>query len=377
MRKNLKAGSNVGGEASYHHVGGNSAYHHGQQHQQQHQQQQQAQLRQHFQQHHQQQPDHHHQHHLQHPVNSSNGQHYSSMAEMMSGSGQPGSMEQMHSPPTAPNESGDVMFHSDGVGAGFGTLSRDAGPANSGLVAHPSSMSPGQQQLPGVADHPYPSHAHGNHSADYQQHHGNIYSRQASDHHQQHQHPSHNPAPQSAPGAPPHPHQQPQSQAQPPHPHHQHQVGPTQSMQHHAQHQHQQHPSHSIQHHHGQHPQHHYSRSQVHGHNGSGHLGYHPNSANHHGPIGNMATQSTVMMVYGLQPDRINCDRLFNLFCLYGNVAKVSNQRTLSRIISSTISTNLNHRISVSCRSSSLEAKRAAQWFKWAMLSRLIDALAH
>lgn len=34
--------------------------------------------------------------------------------------------------------------------------------------------------------------------------------------------------------------------------------------------------------------------------------------------------QGTVMMVYGLQPERLNCDRLFNLFCLYGNVARVS-----------------------------------------------------
>lgn len=34
--------------------------------------------------------------------------------------------------------------------------------------------------------------------------------------------------------------------------------------------------------------------------------------------------QGTVMMVYGLQPERTNCDRLFNLFCLYGNVARVS-----------------------------------------------------
>jgi len=35
------------------------------------------------------------------------------------------------------------------------------------------------------------------------------------------------------------------------------------------------------------------------------------------------SSQGTVMMVYGLQPDRVNCDRLFNLFCLYGNVVRV------------------------------------------------------
>ena len=28
-------------------------------------------------------------------------------------------------------------------------------------------------------------------------------------------------------------------------------------------------------------------------------------------------------MVYGLNPEKMNCDRLFNLFCLYGNVIKV------------------------------------------------------
>lgn len=37
-----------------------------------------------------------------------------------------------------------------------------------------------------------------------------------------------------------------------------------------------------------------------------------------------MQPQGTVMMVYGLQPERVNCDRLFNLFCLYGNVVRVS-----------------------------------------------------
>lgn len=34
-------------------------------------------------------------------------------------------------------------------------------------------------------------------------------------------------------------------------------------------------------------------------------------------------TQGSVMMVYGLQPDKVNTDKLFNLFCLYGNVTKV------------------------------------------------------
>uniref|UniRef100_A0A2S2NCW6 Heterogeneous nuclear ribonucleoprotein L n=1 Tax=Schizaphis graminum TaxID=13262 RepID=A0A2S2NCW6_SCHGA len=30
-----------------------------------------------------------------------------------------------------------------------------------------------------------------------------------------------------------------------------------------------------------------------------------------------------VLMVYGLDPDKANCNRLFNLFCLYGNVVKI------------------------------------------------------
>lgn len=33
------------------------------------------------------------------------------------------------------------------------------------------------------------------------------------------------------------------------------------------------------------------------------------------------------MMVYGLQPE-LNCDRLFNLFCLYGNVVRIKFLRT-------------------------------------------------
>ena len=37
-----------------------------------------------------------------------------------------------------------------------------------------------------------------------------------------------------------------------------------------------------------------------------------------------MLQQGCVLMVYGLNPDKINCQRLFNLFCLYGNVVRVS-----------------------------------------------------
>ena len=37
-----------------------------------------------------------------------------------------------------------------------------------------------------------------------------------------------------------------------------------------------------------------------------------------------MLQQGSVLMVYGLNMDKINCTRLFNLFCLYGNVVRVS-----------------------------------------------------
>uniref|UniRef100_UPI00358E34B6 heterogeneous nuclear ribonucleoprotein L-like n=1 Tax=Myxine glutinosa TaxID=7769 RepID=UPI00358E34B6 len=32
---------------------------------------------------------------------------------------------------------------------------------------------------------------------------------------------------------------------------------------------------------------------------------------------------SKVLMVYGFDPDRVNCDRVFNVLCLYGNVEKI------------------------------------------------------
>lgn len=33
---------------------------------------------------------------------------------------------------------------------------------------------------------------------------------------------------------------------------------------------------------------------------------------------------SPVVMVYGLEPAKINSDKVFNVFCLYGNVERVS-----------------------------------------------------
>ena len=41
------------------------------------------------------------------------------------------------------------------------------------------------------------------------------------------------------------------------------------------------------------------------------------------GPPG-MYQQGAVLMVYGLNPEKMNAQRVFNLFCLYGNVVRVS-----------------------------------------------------
>ena len=38
---------------------------------------------------------------------------------------------------------------------------------------------------------------------------------------------------------------------------------------------------------------------------------------------GDTPPQGCVLMVYGLCPDQMNCDKIFNLFCLYGNVCRV------------------------------------------------------
>lgn len=60
------------------------------------------------------------------------------------------------------------------------------------------------------------------------------------------------------------------------------------------------------------------------------------------------STQGSVMMVYGLQPDKVNTDKLFNLFCLYGNVTKVL------AFISTFLSENLPNFQNSSSSSSSL-----------------------
>jgi heterogeneous nuclear ribonucleoprotein L len=38
--------------------------------------------------------------------------------------------------------------------------------------------------------------------------------------------------------------------------------------------------------------------------------------------------QGAVCMVYGLCPDKLNANRIFNLFCLYGNVVRVKFLKT-------------------------------------------------
>lgn len=40
---------------------------------------------------------------------------------------------------------------------------------------------------------------------------------------------------------------------------------------------------------------------------------------------------SPVLMVYGLEPSKINADKVFNIFCLYGNVERVS--QTLGAVV--------------------------------------------
>ena len=40
-------------------------------------------------------------------------------------------------------------------------------------------------------------------------------------------------------------------------------------------------------------------------------------------PGGGSGTGGSVIMIYGLPTNRLNCDHLFNLVCSYGNVLKV------------------------------------------------------
>lgn len=51
-------------------------------------------------------------------------------------------------------------------------------------------------------------------------------------------------------------------------------------------------------------------------------------------PNGTQSSGGCVMMVYGLDKDKINADKLFNIFCLYGNVLKVCFSPTYSFTLS-------------------------------------------
>merc|ERR1719370_125391 len=46
------------------------------------------------------------------------------------------------------------------------------------------------------------------------------------------------------------------------------------------------------------------------------------------GPNQGLPQQGAVLMVYGLNKDRMNADRLFNMLCLYGNVVRVKFLKT-------------------------------------------------
>jgi len=39
--------------------------------------------------------------------------------------------------------------------------------------------------------------------------------------------------------------------------------------------------------------------------------------------ISKVGEPGCVLMVYGMAPDQMNCDRLFNLLCVFGNVVRV------------------------------------------------------
>merc|ERR1719273_2393654 len=41
-----------------------------------------------------------------------------------------------------------------------------------------------------------------------------------------------------------------------------------------------------------------------------------------------MGPRSSVCMVYGLVPEKINCKRLFNIFCQYGNIVRIMFMKT-------------------------------------------------
>lgn len=84
---------------------------------------------------------------------------------------------------------------------------------------------------------------------------------------------------------------------------------------------------------HGPPPPHHPRDGRGYGPEGYGGEGFVPPPPMHHPSMqpqnqGGPPQQGAVMMVYGLDPQTINADRLFNLCCLYGNVVRIKFLKT-------------------------------------------------
>lgn len=42
--------------------------------------------------------------------------------------------------------------------------------------------------------------------------------------------------------------------------------------------------------------------------------------------------ENSVLIIYGLSAEKVNCDKLFNLFCQYGNVVRVRCRNELKKV---------------------------------------------
>ncbi|KAJ8708102.1 hypothetical protein PYW08_010468 [Mythimna loreyi] len=79
---------------------------------------------------------------------------------------------------------------------------------------------------------------------------------------------------------------------------------------------------------HGPPPPHHPRDGRGYGPEGYGGEGFVPPPPMHHPNMPPQNQQGAVMMVYGLDPQTVNADRLFNLCCLYGNVVRIKFLKT-------------------------------------------------
>ncbi|XP_048488174.1 heterogeneous nuclear ribonucleoprotein L isoform X2 [Plutella xylostella] len=79
---------------------------------------------------------------------------------------------------------------------------------------------------------------------------------------------------------------------------------------------------------HGPPPPHHPRDGRGYGPEGYGGEGFAPPPPMHHPGMPPQNQQGAVMMVYGLDPQTVNADRLFNLCCLYGNVVRIKFLKT-------------------------------------------------